>query len=249
MIGVFRGERRKRAESSDSVLNPHLLLMDGHTLKTNGHPAPLMRVFIDLFCGLGGASEAFLGGDWRVIRIDNNPDLLDHVKGMWLLDMKDPKAVLDVIAAELYNIEASEIFIWASPPCTDFSTKNVAKNAARSSGELDLTLLKNTKMLINWLCGSQNVTGFIIENVKGAVTTFNKELGPYAQRIGPFFLWGRFVPIACITAEVHRHRKPFNSTNSRTPLRSNIHAKIPYGLSESLRLTLERQLSLLRWVE
>ena len=54
-----------------------------------------MKIFIDLFCGLGGASSAFVGTDWRVIRIDNNPDLLEHVKGMWLLDMKDVKNVLD----------------------------------------------------------------------------------------------------------------------------------------------------------
>ena len=94
-----------------------------------------------------------------------------------------------------------------------------------------------------------NLTAFYIENVKGAITTFNDELGDYKQRIGPFFLWGRFVPIACITADVHRHRKPFNKTNSKTPLRSNIHAKIPYALSESVRMSLDSQQSLLRWVE
>jgi hypothetical protein len=204
-----------------------------------------MRVFIDLFCGLGGASEAFVGTDWRVIRIDNNKELLDHVKGMWVLDMMKPKAVLDVIRNELYNVGATELVIWASPPCINFSDAD----PDRDDKDHDLTLLKNTMMLIEWLNSEYNVTSYYIENVRGAIRAFTPELGHYNQRIGPFFLWGRFVPIACITADVHRHRKPFNKTNSRTQLRSNIHAKIPYALSESVRLTLERQLSLLRWVE
>jgi len=206
----------------------------------------MAKVLIDLFCGLGGASSAFSGENgWTVIRIDNNPELLDHVKGMWVLDMFDLVGTLAAIEAKLYDLNPSQVFIWASPPCTQFSTKN----PNRDESTFDMTLLTNTKVLINELSERWPVTGFIIENVKGAIQAFNEELGPYAQRIGPFFLWGRFVPIACITAEVHRHRKPFNKTNSRTPLRSNIHAQIPYALSESLRLTLDRQLSLLRWVE
>lgn len=209
----------------------------------------MVRVLIDLFCGLGGASEAFCGEDgWKVIRIDNNPDLLDHVKGMWLLDMMKPHEVWSVIHNHLYDLQPESVFIWASPPCTDFSTKNVDRKQHADNG-FDLDLLKNTQIVIDVVGRHYNLTGFIIENVKGAVGPFNEVLGPYLQRIGPFFLWGRFVPIACITADVHKHRKPFNKTNSRTPLRSNIHAKIPYALSESLRLTLDRQLSLLRWVE
>jgi len=206
----------------------------------------MAKVLIDLFCGLGGASSAFCEENgWFVIRIDNNPELLDHVKGMWVLDMMDWKGVLSAIDARLYDIDPAQVFIWGSPPCTEFSMNN----PNRDETQWDLTLLRNTKSLIEYLSERWPVTGFIIENVKGAIQAFNEELGPYAQRIGPFFLWGRFVPIACITAEVHRHRKPFNKTNSRTPLRSNIHAQIPYALSESLRLTLDRQLSLLRWVE
>lgn len=204
-----------------------------------------MKIFIDLFCGLGGASSAFVGTDWRVIRIDNNPDLLEHVKGMWLLDMKDVKNVLDCIRAHLYDVNVERLVLWASPPCTDFSTKNPDRNP----DEFDLTLLKNTCYIIAALNEDYNLTDWFIENVRGAIEPFNNELGPYRQRIGPFFLWGKFVPVACIDADVHRHRKPFNKTNSRTPLRSNIHAQIPYALSESVRESLDRQLSLVRWVE
>ena len=204
-----------------------------------------MKVFIDLFCGLGGASSAFLGTNWKVIRIDNNPELLDHVKGMWLLDMEDPQNVFQVIQAHLHDINVERVVLWASPPCTEFSTKDPNNNFR----EANITLLKNTMHLIEYLNSHFNLTSYFIENVRGAIEVFNEHLGDYRQRIGPFFLWGRFVPVACITAEVHRHRKPFNKTNSRTQLRSNIHAKIPYALSESVRLSLDSQLSLLRWVE
>ena len=204
-----------------------------------------MKIFIDLFCGLGGASSAFVGTDWRVIRIDNNPELLNHVKGMWLLDMNDIKNVLDVIRAHLYDVEVERLVVWASPPCTEFSTKNPDRNP----DEFDLTLLRNTCFVIAALEEDYNLTEWFIENVRGAIQPFNSELGHYRQRIGPFFLWGKFVPVACIDADVHRHRKPFNKTNSRTPLRSNIHAQIPYALSESVRESLDRQLSLGRWVE
>ena len=205
-----------------------------------------MKVFIDLFCGLGGASEAFLGTDWKVIRIDNNPELLEHVKGMWLLDMKDTKNVLDVIRAHLHDVKVDRLVLWASPPCTDFSMKNPDRNP----DEFDLTLLKNTMYVIAALNEDYNLTEWFVENVRGAITAFNDELGQdYRQRIGPFFLWGKFVPVAVIDSEVHRHKKPFNSTNSKTHLRSNIHAKIPYALSESVRESLDRQLSLGRWVE
>lgn len=204
-----------------------------------------MKVFIDLFCGLGGASSAFLGTNWKVIRIDNNPDLLDHVKGMWLLDMNDPLNVFQVIQAHLLDMNVERLVLWASPPCTEFSTKSPNRDAETA----DLTLLKNTMHLIEYLNTHFNLTSYFVENVRGAIGPFTPLLGDYRQRIGPFFLWGRFVPIACITAEVHRHRKPFNKTNSRTHLRSNIHAQVPYALSESVRLSLDSQLSLLRWVE
>lgn len=204
-----------------------------------------MKVFIDLFSGLGGASSAFAGTEWKVIRIDSNPEIAQEVRGTWILDMMDLRNVIAVIDAHLYGEEVDEMFVWASPPCLNFSDAD----PDRDEKDHDLTLLNNTMTLIMHLNQRYNLTGYIVENVRGAVRSFTPLLGHYRQRIGPFFLWGRFVPIACIDAEVHRHRKPFNSTNSRTHLRSNIHAKVPYALSESLKKSLETQWSLLRWVE
>ena len=108
----------------------------------------MAKVFIDLFCGLGGASSAFCEeNEWKVIRIDNNPELLDHVRGMWVLDMNRPGDVLATITAHLYDIEVDELFVWASPPCTEFSTKN----PNRDEFTFDLALLENTIVVIELL--------------------------------------------------------------------------------------------------
>ena len=205
-----------------------------------------MKVFIDLFCGLGGASEAFVKDPtWKVIRIDNNEELLDHVRGMWLLDMTDWEDVFVCLYAHLPA--DAEIFVWASPPCTEFSLKNPERSMV---GEFDLTLLDNTLKLIDRLQRGWNVRGWIVENVRGAITPFTEHMNrEYSQKIGPFFLWGSFIPIALVDASLDRHRKPFNKTNSRTPLRSNIHALVPYALSDSLRLTLNNQQSILGYLK
>lgn len=205
-----------------------------------------MKVMIDLFSGLGGASAAFCKDPtWKVIRIDNNPDIIEAVPGTWLEDLNNIGHVLDRIKTELYDIEVKKMVIWASPPCTEFSTKNVDRNP----DAWDLKLLRATMIYIRHLANEYNVVSHFIENVRGAITPFSELLGPYRQRIGPFFLWGRFVPVACIDSDTHRHRKPFNSTNSRTHLRSNIHAQIPYALSESVLESVEKQWTLARWVE
>lgn len=205
-----------------------------------------MKVMIDLFSGLGGASSAFVKDPtWKVIRIDNNPDIIEAVPGTWMMDIAQIGPVVQAIEDELYSHDVKKMVIWASPPCTEFSTKN----PDRDPEDWDLSLLRATMVIVRHLGSKFNVVSHFIENVRGAITPFGELLGPYRQRIGPFFLWGRFVPVACIDSDTHRHRKPFNSTNSRTHLRSNIHAQIPYALSESVLESVEKQWTLARWVE
>ena len=76
----------------------------------------MRKHFLDLFSGLGGASEAFVQDldNWTVLRIDNNP-LLSGV----------PNTIIASVD-ELTPIDASNWVnsidcIWASPPCRDFS--------------------------------------------------------------------------------------------------------------------------------
>ena len=93
----------------------------------------MKRHFLDLFSGLGGASEAFVHDldNWTVLRIDNNP-LLGGV----------PYTVIDDITqipVKHYDSAWKIDCIWASPPCTDFSGgfNSPKSKAARSPEGLD----------------------------------------------------------------------------------------------------------------
>ena len=211
-----------------------------------------MKVMIDLFCGLGGASRAFCEDPtWEVIGIDNNMVELRnkgdlHPLGSWHQGcMYDPHHVLHILDELLYECDVTKMVIWASPPCTDFSTKN----PARSESDLDTTLLTNTIIVMQELMKKFNVAQWVIENVRGAVTPFKPILGDYVQRIGPFFLWGEFTPLALLDSNTQRHRKPFNKTNSRTPLRGNIHAEVPFAISYAFKTSIDSQTSIMGWVE
>lgn len=209
-----------------------------------------MKVMIDLFCGLGGASQGFVDTEWKIIRIDNDESLKDIHRNIWIIDMNDWITVYETISAHLYEPNVKEIFLMAGPPCTEFSMHN--PNRPENP---DTTLLENTLNLIQALHEYCIVYGirfnWIIENVKGAIQIFNTKIGhKYKQCVGPFFFWGEFPwDIALTDPGLRKHKKPFNKTNSRVHKlrRGQIHAKIPYELSRSIRLTLDCQTSLSRW--
>ncbi len=71
-----------------------------------------MRRMLDIYSGLGGASEAFRLGGWEVHRLENNV-LLKHVPDT---------QIVDVLQWPFHDIPVGYYdFIWASPPCTEFS--------------------------------------------------------------------------------------------------------------------------------
>lgn len=200
-----------------------------------------MKVFIDLCCGLGGASQAFWDSpDWLVLRIDNNEDLLPHVKGMILADITDFKNITNIITA-LLPMDIEELVIWASPPCLEFSLAySGPRNRAHMAGEefepsMDLVfacldIIDHFEPKYWWL-----------ENVRGATTYFTPELGKYRQRLGQFFLWGHFPLIAVRDSEMLRHTKPDDRHN---PLRANIRACIPLDFSNAVKESIENQRTL-----
>lgn len=141
----------------------------------------MVRTMLCLCSGHSGESEAFLGASqWRVIRIDNNPALgsLPHTQTLDVLDWCD----------WIDTIPHPEL-IWASPPCQQFSFAN--RN--RDPEEWDLSILHAVMDIIDYL----KPKWWIVENVRGAYVPFSKLLGPVTQRLGPFYLWGKFPHIAC----------------------------------------------------
>jgi len=208
-----------------------------------------MKVFIDLFCGLGGASSAVLERkDWKMIRIDNNPELIPHVHGMICTDLAQVQDAWVIIQAQLQGATEpiDEIFLWMSPPCNQFSLANPNR-----PDYPDLELVKacrQYKQLIEAFTLEHKIKfHYLIENVKGAIEWFNHTLGfPWHQRIGPIYLWGDAPWIDFKDADEREHKKDFNK-GSRS-LRANVRAMVPWAVSNALLNAIEYQTSLEDWI-
>lgn len=182
-----------------------------------------MPVFLDLCSGLGGASEAFTQEGWTVIRIENNPQL-EYVPFTRILDVLDWVDWVD----SLPRIDV----IWASPPCTPFSTAdgNVHDNPDMSIVQACLDIIDFFKPRV-----------WVLENVRGACRHFKPLIGPHQQVIGPFFLWGKFPRIAMPYDD---YGFLFRKMDVRDPQKR---ALIPFELSIQFFRTLEQQWTLRRW--
>lgn len=187
----------------------------------------MRKCFLDLFSGLGGASEAFLDG-WDVLRIDNNPLLLDLAPDTVLCDITDFKATTEVIGEWLDHGKIPDIFvIWASPPCNQYSYAN----AKRDPHLFDNTCVLAADMIIEYFFPNY----WIVENVHGANETFTEIFGSSPHVHGNLCLWGN-LPRFTVKLE---HRK-LDAKGSRA-LRPNYRALVPYKFSMALRKAIETQ--------
>lgn len=202
-----------------------------------------MKVFIDLFSGMGGASKAFdEDPSWHVIKIDNNPELLEYNRGLQLMNISDTQEVIRMLESQFQNgchLNCDKLVIWASPPCQEFSWARADRMQGQTSEEFDLTLLESTRQIIEYF----QPEIWIIENVHGAKPIFNEELelNP-RQEIGSIVLWGEFPLIGIRTRDDWMHRK-LEAKGSRT-LRPNNRAIIPYAVSEGLKSAIDEQKTL-----
>lgn len=198
---------------------------------------------LDLYSGLGGASEAMLANGWEVKRIENNP-LLQGVPNTVLLDVLTFEKQLETRIA-LYGQPEQVKLVWASPPCTHFSSGyNSPKSEAERAGEEyfpagAIELVKSAKHIIDML----NPQYWVIENVRGSIKFLKPILGEPTMIAGSFVLWGRFPAFTVDT----KHKKSDNDTWSTDPLRSNKKALIPYEMSDALRIAIENQKTLDYW--
>ena len=78
-----------------------------------------MKRMVDLFSGLGGASESMLNNGWEVLRIEQNAEL-SLVPNTQIMSVEDFGKEVEKHIKQGYNFEQPNL-IWASPPCTDFS--------------------------------------------------------------------------------------------------------------------------------
>ena len=207
------------------------------------------KKMLDLFSGLGGASEAFLQNGWDVKRIENNPEL-SLVPNTDIMDVQAFEEWFTMMVQAGYDWE-SPTLIWASPPCTDFSN---GYNSPKSEhmrkferGEENQTwmpshaieLVKCAKRIIDMIKPKY----WIIENVRGATQYLNPILGKPKMVIDSIVLWGEF-PVWAMPPGYKHIKEDAWSTN---PMRANIRAKIPYAVSEACRQSIENTKTLEYW--
>ena len=192
-----------------------------------------MKYFLDLFAGLGGASEAFINdSNWSVLRIDNNP-LLQSVPNM-IID--------DIMTMNVTPWVAGAIdVVWASAPCTEFS---LGFNSPRSIASRTNSL-ENYKPNMDLVCRAKEIIDivqpkyWIIENVIGSIRYISEILGEPRQIIGPYVLWGNFPELFVNKALIEPKKN--KDTGSYDPLRSNRRAKVDFEISRALKDAIENQ--------
>ena len=201
---------------------------------------------LDLFSGLGGASEAFLKNGWSVKRIENNPALALVPKTDIMCVYDFGKWVDEMIANGYVFRENYLTLIWASPPCTAFSDgysspKSVAGRAGNDYFPTDaIQLVKETKRIIDLIQPKY----WIIENVRGAIKFLKPILGEPTMIIDSIVLWGRFPKWSMPPG--YKHIKD-DSAWSDDPMRANKRALIPYAVSNACRQSIENTKTLDYW--
>ena len=116
--------------------------------------------------------------------------------------------------------------IWASPPCTEFT--KLTFPWLRESARPDTSLAMETKRIIT----ETNPRYWVVENVRGSVPYFSPIFGRLQKKSGNRYLWGNFPIFDCTPLYGKRHG--WKSAAQR--------AKIPYSLSLSLCLSVERSI-------
>jgi len=204
-----------------------------------------MKRMIDLCSGLGGASEAFVAAGWEVLRIDNNP-LMSGVPHTKIIDIFEFEEWLEDNLH--HNVCSSECMsapdlIWFSPPCLEFST---AYGSPRSIAQRDgiewnpsLDILQCGLRIIKML----EPKYWVIENVRGAIKFFEDDLGTPNQIHQAYVLWGKFPGF-----QPGHFASKAEKDSRHSPIRSNLKAKIPIELSQSLFEAIETQRSLFDYV-
>ena len=192
-----------------------------------------MKVMLDLFSGLGGASEAFVQAGWTVIRVENNPELA-HVPHTLTLDCLEWADWID-------NLPPVDL-IWASPPCDEFSLAyNAPGPRAQRAGRdfhPDMKCVRATMDIIDAL----KPRNWVVENVHGSISHIKPLMGKHTQKIGPCYLWGNFPHIIMGSEFVHPSKTAIWGATGKQE-----RALIPFELSFGLLSAIRNQTTLEDW--
>jgi len=180
-----------------------------------------MPLMVDLFSGLGGASQAMKEKGWEVIRVDINPEC-------------DPDLVMDVREFlgywKLHDGRSPDL-LWASPPCDEFSRAEKPWYEEDRPSRESIELVKVVFDIVREV----KPRFWILENVRGA----QRWLGKAPYHVGAFYLWGWF-PFYKIN--LPHSIGYFKEKLFPSPDRKALRAKIPRELSLAVALIVEEEL-------
>lgn len=209
----------------------------------------ILNVFLDLFAGFGGASEAFMDDpNWEVQRVDNN-ELLNQVENMTIANIYALRDELKHHYDNGWRPSKEITIVWASIPCNEVSLGFSSKRSQSDRGEIDnwypeetMALLEATLQIIEILQPQY----WVIENVRGSLTYFQDVLGKPRQIIAQkYVLYGKY-PHIHVRGEIKS--KFDKDTWSNDPLRANKRAVIPIVISEALKEAIQCQTKLTDFV-
>jgi hypothetical protein len=140
-------------------------------------------VVIDLCCGKGGWSRAFIAEGYRAIGFDINPDFeADYPGEFHCLDMLVFGHLVETwIRDKTPNVVSNAAVIVASPPCEEFTRHQMPWTRKRNPPPPDLSIVRAC-----WRIAAASGRPIILENVRKA----QDWLGRARWHGGPFYLWG-----------------------------------------------------------
>jgi len=193
---------------------------------------------LDLCSGLGGFSEAFALQGHDVLRIENNPLLVnvDKTKIMCIFELRDfiEDNIKDILTYQLRNVDV----ILFSPPCLEFS---LAFNAPRAIHLRERPNIPYEPSMDILECGLDIIRllkprYWIVENVRGASPFFSSLMGKPRQINEAYFFWGNFPSFV-----PEEFPSKAEKDERRDPMRANIRAKVPIEISTALLAAIESQ--------
>tara|TARA_Y100000310_G_C20688747_1_gene820803 strand:- start:1566 stop:2147 length:582 start_codon:yes stop_codon:yes gene_type:complete len=180
---------------------------------------------IDLFSGLGGASEAAVEAGWQVHRCEKNA--MFHAKhGKHPVPHTIIGDVMALRPAWLRSLGPIHL-LWASPPCDDFARLSMPWTRKKLPDDFkpDLSLILKAVEIRDFYAPRY----WCFENVIGSIPYLRPILGDPTQIIGPFVLWHN-LPHIMVEPDFSHSKQNF----AEDPLRPWLRAKIPIELSRAV---------------
>lgn len=190
-------------------------------------PAPKRQLtWLDLCCGLKGASQPAIDRGWKVVTVD--------------IDARfSPTIVADVRALPLKPFHVD--VLWASPVCTEFTKWGMPDSWQHSGRGWKEPKILPSMNLVNACRGAVDYFQphyWIIENVMASRQFISPVCGPVRYLSPGHVLWGR-LPGLIPPTKAHKWKLP------PTPDRSALRAAIPYEIGEAIAIAVERRMGLL----